>query len=133
GSILKKLKVIIMKTKISKIKVLKKSLFLLFVISMTFNISCGDDKKSNATIEKNSEKETVQNTESNVKSENHTYDITINPGAANARHLKGEIENTSKTGFMDNNYSNYSNSDNGKGIVLRIANDDIIISGMFFY
>ncbi|PYE80134.1 hypothetical protein DFQ11_107106 [Winogradskyella epiphytica] len=34
---------------------------------------------------------------------------------------------------MDNNYSNYSNADNGKGIVLRIANDDIIISGMFFY
>ncbi|PYE80135.1 hypothetical protein DFQ11_107107 [Winogradskyella epiphytica] len=69
-----------MKTKISKIKVFNKLLFLLFVISMTFNISCGDDKKSNATVEKNSENETVQNIESKVKSENHTYDISINPG-----------------------------------------------------
>lgn len=63
----------------------------------------------------------------------HSYDITINPGSANERHLKGTIKNSKNDDGTINNFSLYTNTANGKSVVLRLGNADILFSGLFFH
>ncbi|MBO3099675.1 hypothetical protein [Gelidibacter pelagius] len=104
---------------------------LLLLICLTMVAGCGNSNKSKDTIEEPVEAP-VQERQEDSQGENHTYDITINPGSANERHLKGDIINVSKDDGSMNNFSAYSNTENGKGIVLRIGNDELLINGLFF-
>lgn len=112
-------------------KNLKKTRHLLLFICLTFMVGCGNSNKSKDTVEDSSTAPIEDRTDPQGK--DHTYDITINPGKANARHLKGEIKNAQKDDGTINNFSAYSHTENGKGIVLRIGNDDILINGLFFH
>ncbi|MBA6152013.1 hypothetical protein [Gelidibacter maritimus] len=109
----------------------KKTTPLLLLICLTLVFGCGNNNKSKDTVEEASETP-VQERQEDAQSENHTYDITINPGSANERHLKGDIKNVSTDAGSMNNFSAYSNTENGKGIVLRIGNDDILLHGLLF-
>lgn len=102
----------------------------LLFICFTLLIGCGDNHKSKDPVKDSSA--SMENHFEPV-GKDHSYDITINPGSGNERHLKGEIKNSQKKDDTINNLSAYSPTENGKGIVLRIGNDDILIDGLFFH
>lgn len=112
-------------------KILKKTSFTLFFICLIVSLGCGDSNKSKDAVEVSNTAPSENHVD--LQEEDHTYDITINPGSANERHLKGEIKNVQKVDGTISNYSAYSHTENGKGIALRIGNDDILIHGIFFH
>lgn len=111
-------------------KILKQTSRTLLFICLIFLLGCGDSKKSKEAVEDSST--VLSEDHFDPQGKDHAYDITINPGSSNERHLKGEIKNAQKEDGTINNFSAYSPTENGKGIVLRIGNDDILIDGLFF-
>lgn len=110
---------------------LKNTGYAVLLSCLTVIISCKNSDKSKDTVEDATEAQ-IEN-HSDLQGADHTYDFAINPESGNERHLKGEIANQSVDDGTINNFSVYSNTENGKGVVLRIANDDIMIAGLFFY
>lgn len=105
--------------------------YVLLLSCLTVINGCGNSNKSKDAVEDSTESQIEDR--SALQGSDHTYDLTINPGKSDERHLKGEIKNQSVDDGQMNNFSVYSNTENGKGVVLRISNDEIMIAGLFYY
>jgi len=107
-------------------KILKKIPYLILFACISFMIGCGsDDDQSNPTDGPESP--------SGQQGEPHSYDITINEGQADERHISGDIENDFGSNNTGSDFSAYTNTENAKLMVLHLSNSDVVINGLFYH